>query len=668
MLLSARPLRLFCLAVVGGALVVLTGCDSSGSNQQGGAQNQAPSVSITVSSSTVDVGTQVTLDGSGSSDPDGDNLSYSWSLSGPGGSNAGLSDPSAEAPTFTPDVAGDYVATLQVSDGDTTVSDNTTVTAEGGTVELGSSITSDRTLTPDNSYLVTSTFCVQNSSTLTIEAGVTIEFESGTGLKVCGDGSAIVATGTASNGILMTGTTEQQGFWQGVGINSSNQNNELSGVTIEYAGGNNLFTFVNGTGGLQLKSGTVVTIANTTLRNNAEYGLTAQGGVDLSGFSDNTFAANEKMAMNVNAGAMGAPDGASSFDSPVRVNDGSISGETLTISALDVPYQISGVRVIDGGSDVTVEAGTAMKFESGAGLKINGDATAFRAQGSETERIRMTGTTEQQGFWQGVGINSSNQNNRLEHVTLEHAGSNNLYTFVNGKAGLQLKGGTTLTMEQDSIVNNANYGVSAQTGVNLPGFANNTIALNEKEAMNVAAANMRAMDEDSFFGSPVRVNEGSISNETLSIAALNVPYRVSGLRPIDSGSDVTVQPGVTFEFESGAGLNVDDDATAFKAVGTQADSIRFTGVTKQKGSWQGLGIRADNVNNELDYVVVAYGGGNNVYTFSDKANIQLRGQLTLTNSRIVDSAGYGLASSDGASAVSESDNTFRRNVNGARNY
>ncbi|PQJ36172.1 hypothetical protein BSZ35_17595 [Salinibacter sp. 10B] len=667
-----RALRLVAFGLLGGALLVVMGCDSAGSNSQGGqgggSQNQPPSADVTVSSSTVDVGDQVNLDGTGSSDPDGDKLDFSWSLSTPSGSNASLSDASAEQPTFTPDVSGDYTATLEVSDGDATDSDDAAVTAQTVTVEISSSIESDRTLSPDNSYLVTSTICVQNSSTLTIEAGVTIEFESDTGLKVCGDGSALVAQGTSSNGILMTGTTNQAGFWQGIGINSSNNNNELSGVTLEYAGSNNLYTFVNGTGGLQLKSGSSITITNTTIRNNSNYGLTAQGNIDLSGFSSNTFADNEKMAMNINAGAMGAPDGASNFGSPVRVNGGSISGETLTVSALNVPYQISGTRQIEDGSDVTVEAGTVMEFESGAGLKIVGDPTAFKAQGSEAERVLMTGTTKQKGFWQGVGINSANKNNRLEHVTLEYAGSNNLFTFVNGTAGLQLKGGTSVTLVQDSIRNNANYGVSVQTGVDLSGFSSNVIMDNEKMSMNIAATNMGALDENSFFKTPVRVNAGSISDETLTIADLNVPYRISGVRPINNGSDVTVNPGATFEFESEAGLNVSDDATAFKAQGAKADSIRFTGVTEQSGSWQGLGIQADNVNNELSYVVVEYGGGNNIYTFSDDANIQLRGTLTLTNSRIVDSAGYGLASSDGASAVTESNNTYRRNNNGARNF
>ena len=79
----------------------------------------------------VDVGTAVTLDGTGSSDPDGDPLSYNWAfVSRPSGSSASLSGASTATPTFTPDVEGDYLVELTVSDGNGgSDTDQVTVTA-----------------------------------------------------------------------------------------------------------------------------------------------------------------------------------------------------------------------------------------------------------------------------------------------------------------------------------------------------------------------------------------------------------------------------------------------------------------------------------------------------------------------------------------------------------
>lgn len=70
----------------------------------------------------------ITLDGSGSSDPDGDPLTYSWTLAVPAGTTPNLSSSTAQKPTFSANVAGTYVATLTVSDGNLTATASVTIT------------------------------------------------------------------------------------------------------------------------------------------------------------------------------------------------------------------------------------------------------------------------------------------------------------------------------------------------------------------------------------------------------------------------------------------------------------------------------------------------------------------------------------------------------------
>ena len=127
-----RTLRLFTASF---ALTILASCGGGGENSlpppssSGGTQNSVPTANAGPDQSS-EVGLLITLDGTGSSDPDGDTITYAWEFeSKPSDSQVSLSDGSAQNPTFTADVIGDYVVNLVVSDG-TASSDPDTVTVQ----------------------------------------------------------------------------------------------------------------------------------------------------------------------------------------------------------------------------------------------------------------------------------------------------------------------------------------------------------------------------------------------------------------------------------------------------------------------------------------------------------------------------------------------------------
>jgi mono/diheme cytochrome c family protein len=91
--------------------------------------NRAP-VANAGPAQSVATGVTVSLDASASRDPDANPISYAWSLERPAGSAASLAGADSARPTFVADVAGSFIATVTVSDGQATSRASVTVSAQ----------------------------------------------------------------------------------------------------------------------------------------------------------------------------------------------------------------------------------------------------------------------------------------------------------------------------------------------------------------------------------------------------------------------------------------------------------------------------------------------------------------------------------------------------------
>lgn len=136
-----------------GALAVISlslGCGSStpASPEAPGTSNTPP-VADAGADLTVSATVPVSLDGTGSKDADGDSLTYAWSFASmPSGSHAAFDDAKAGKPSFTPDVAGKYIAKLVVNDGtNDSPADRVTVTARNNSASATISAANGGTVT-----------------------------------------------------------------------------------------------------------------------------------------------------------------------------------------------------------------------------------------------------------------------------------------------------------------------------------------------------------------------------------------------------------------------------------------------------------------------------------------------------------------------------------------
>jgi len=645
---SVLPVALFLAASL-----VFVGCDSSGSNgENGGADNAPPSADVSVSpGTTVDVGEQVTLDGSGSSDPDGDDLSFSWTLSTPDGSSAELSSTDAEQPTFTPDVAGDYTATLEVSDGEASDTDDATITGEAAVQELGSNITSDRTLTAESRYLVTAS-CVgiENGATLTIEAGVHMEFEANACISVNDDNSALVASGTEDNPITMVGTeSNPEGWWKGVASYSSNPNNELNWVEIEDAGSES-WNSMDRAASVAVNTDKQLTLTNSTISNGGSFGLHLdEASGDLT-FSSNTFSGNAIGPVNVPFTAIGTIDAASSFEDGtyVRVWGANPSSGDVTVEAISVPYRINGTPTLSGNATVTIDPGVQMEFTANSNLTIDGSGAALIAAGTESNPITMVGTdSDPEGWWQGVASYSSNPNNELNWVEIEDAGSES-WNSMDRAASVAVNTDKQLTLTNSTISNGGGFGLHLDEASGDLTFSSNTFSGNAIGPVNVPFTAIGTIDAASSFedGTYVRVWGANPSSGDVTVEAIDVPYRMAGASDLRGTVTVTIDPGVQMEFTSNSNLTVGSNDASLDVNGESGNRVVMTATpgNRNSGFWQGVGIYSSNPNNEIDYARIEYAGSQSWGSMDAAANIGLNrdAQLTLGNSEINDSGQHGV--------------------------
>lgn len=324
-----------------------------------------------------------------------------------------------------------------------------------------------------------------SSGTFRIEPGVVIEFTSEGGLSVTGN-AVIKMIGTASDPIVLRGTSNTPGSWKGVRIITEENGNELSHVQVLNAG-SRYFMGVTAGSSYEDKAAVVVEgkakITNTTVSGSDGLGIAFLSSATSLGFSDNSISQGKGFPLFIYAGQLNNTSLSScSFINNTKNYIGIYSQssneevyEEVDFIQTPVPYySIKGLSFLN---KTTMAEGTTLVMANNTGIYVQGNEY-LKINGTASKPVVIRGESALAGFWRGLLVNTNNPENVFNYLNISDGGSEEL-GIMPKKANLALANVATaqLTLNNCTSVNYSGHqlSVSATDGL----LTNNSPAITD---------------------------------------------------------------------------------------------------------------------------------------------------------------------------------------------
>ncbi len=349
---------------------------------------------------------------------------------------------------------------------------------------------------------------------------------------------------------------------------------------------------------------------------------------------------------------------AASVAEPLAINANITVKTTLVDRVLnpDLPDYIV-TKTIDVQHELTINPGVVVAFERDTRMNVNDGGGLLIAKGTPEQKVKFVGVQKTKGYWVGIALYSGSNANILEHVEIQHAGSRPIFSTT--KSALFMSGGSRgqIALKNCLFTQNDGYGIYVYEGAILREFVQNTFTNHAEAGILLDAENVPKLDAASTFTggngrNVVEVTPSAIkgTNEIVWAGfADKTPYRINGEFTINTGWKLN--PGVTLEMNRDAVIRINTTGYV-SAKGTTTEKVVFTGADKTAAFWRGLICYSADPKNALENAEVLNAGSGTIVS-GKKANVAIYGnqaKMSIKNTRISGSGGYGVFVSYGASA------------------
>lgn len=319
-------------------------------------------------------------------------------------------------------------------------------------------------------YYITGVLNVE--SVLQIDSGVVIEMGEGASIVIKTTGT-LIAKGSASNPIKITGRTKSRGSWKYIMVNSNDPRNEMSYVNIEYGGGDN-----SNNGTLYMNTGGFLKMQFSKISNSKNNAIVlAADDAHLEGFTDNQIEYCE-YPMQIKPNQIPEIN-----DNTVYANNdhnyitltGAYIRTPLTWSKKSIPYVHKGTTVIE--ADVSMTQGVNIQMDFGSMIQVRPEGS-LNATGTASEKIVFSSVQQVQGYWHCLLFGSRSTNNRLAYVDISYGGGSPEYissVYVGAPMGLPE---AIVSISNCNISMSAGWGIYVQSNASMINGGGNTYANN----------------------------------------------------------------------------------------------------------------------------------------------------------------------------------------------